>query len=103
MKGIKIALNPVGAGDSPVRGNVRVSGQKGAAFGGFLCPPAGQISEIRNQRSDAVQAGFTQSCGYAEKLMFSVVGAGLKQTFYAFRSRKVVRTLGFHEIFLRRF
>ena len=63
MKGIKIALNPVGAGDSPVRGNVRVSGQKGAAFGGFLCPPAGQISEIRNQRSDAVEEGFTQRCG----------------------------------------
>ena len=102
MKGIKIALNPVGAGDSPVRGNV-AKRQKGAAFGGFLCPPAGQISEIRNQRSDAVQAGFTQSCGYAGKLMFSVVGAGFKQTFYAFRSRKVVRTLGFHEIFLRRF
>ena len=36
-----------------------------------------QMSENRNQISDAVQAAFTQNCSYAENLMFSVVGAGL--------------------------
>ena len=36
------------------------------------------MSDVRNQKSDAVQAGFMQSCGCSEKIKSVVVGAGLK-------------------------
>ena len=37
-----------------------------------------QRSEIRNQRSEAAQAGFTHCCGFAVNRMSYPVGAGLK-------------------------
>ena len=59
-------LSVVVAGDSLIKGDVRGSEKGFPESGGFPCPPAVQISEIRNQRSDAVQADFTQSSDCAE-------------------------------------
>ena len=71
-------LSVVGAGDSPVRGNVRVADKRVPESGEFPCPSAVQMSEIRNQRSEAVQAGFTQSRDCAINRISYPVGAGLR-------------------------
>ena len=66
---------------------------------GLKRPPAVQTSEVRNQISDAVQAGFTRCNGFAVNRISYPVGAGLKRP----PARKLVFAIGHGEYQNRNF